>query len=177
MERNARDARDSMGKAQRGLISWPWGWVRVQIIALGLVIGALFIAPSWRTAAAIGLMLAAFAVELGTRSRQVGPYGGLVAGVVVTHELFLEDLKGRTRAWLGVEDRYGDEKGARLVLYDANGQARLSLRDVDEVHDYPDEEGREAEVVRPEEDADRFVTPAPALLMFEKDGKVIWRAP
>jgi hypothetical protein len=162
-----------MGKAQRGFVSWPWGWVRVQVIALGLAIGALVIAPTWRTAVAIGLMLAAFGVELGVRSRQVGPYGGLVAGVVVTHELFLEDLKGRTRAWLGVENQYGDEEGPRLVLYDEKGQARLALRLVREkIEQSFYKKDKHAEVVPSQVEDDEPESKEPALVMFDKDGKI-----
>lgn len=176
MERKARVGRDSMSKAQRGVVSWPWGWVRVQVIALGLVIGAMFIAPNWRTAAAIGLMLAAFGVEVSVRSRQVGPYGGLVAGVVVTRELFVEDVKGRTRAWLGVENSYGDETGARLVLYDTEGEGRLSLRLVEEGFEFDEES--EAEPTSTEAKAGEIERNLePAIVMFDKKAKVIWRAP
>jgi hypothetical protein len=118
-------------------------------------------------------MLAAFGVELRVRSRQVGPYGGLVAGVVVTHELFLEDLKGRTRAWLGVENQYGDEEGPRLVLYDENGQARLALRLVREkIEQSFYREDKHAEIVPSQAGHDEPELKEPALVMFDKDGKI-----
>lgn len=63
------------------------------------------------------------------------------------------------------------------MLYDANGQAPLSLRNVDWRSESPDEEEREAEVGRTGEGADESETPAPTLALFGEDGKVIWRAP
>jgi hypothetical protein len=118
-------------------------------------------------------VLAAFAVELGIRSRQVGPCAAVVAGVVVTHSLFLEDLEGRTRAWLGVENQYGDEEGPRLVLYDEKGQARLALRLVREnIEQSVYGEDKHAEVVPSQVGHDEPESKEPALVMFDKDGKI-----
>jgi hypothetical protein len=163
METKAPDSLDSIKYRHLVLGLTPWGrwsWV----VTLALLGGAILVAPSMRTVAAIALALAALVVELLAAKQVVGPYAAVVADVVVTRELFLEDSEGRTRAWLGVE-AFGDETGAKLVLYDSKGQARLSLRDVEERFEYPDEEAREAE------------PPAPTLVMFGKYGNVIWRAP
>lgn len=171
MEMKARDSRDSIKDVQRYLKFWPWGWLCAWAVTLALFVGALLVGPSWRTVAAIGLIIAALGVQLAAPKRQVGPCAAVVAGVVVTRTLFLEDSEGRTRAWFGVENCYGDERGARLVLYDGKGQARLSLRAVEE---NSPEDGREAEVVRTGEDA---YESEPDLVMLGKDGEVIWRAP
>ncbi len=172
MERKARDSRDSIKDAQRGLGRRKWVG---HTVTLSLLIGAVLLAPSWRTAAAIGLMLAALALRIGPGAWQLGPYAAAVAGVVVTRELFLEDSQGRTRAWLGVANEYGDEKGPRLVLYDERGQARLSLRLIGEKTERLDAdrlEGKHAEVVPTEPAEDKSERTEPALVMFNQEGDI-----
>jgi hypothetical protein len=118
-------------------------------------------------------MLGVYAMQLGIPG-VVGPHTGVVAGVVVTRSLFLEDSEGRTRAWLGLESEYGDEHGPRLVFYDEKGQARLALRLVEERRER-DLDRPDAEVVPTEGDSEKskLTEPAePALVMFNEDGKI-----
>ncbi len=177
MERKARDSRQLYKKVHREMRPWL-AHVLAWAVTLGLLIGSVVLAPSWHSVIAVALIVGAYGVQTGDWGRKAGPYASIVAHVIVTRSLFLEDSEGRTRGWLGLENEYGDEHGPRLVLYDAKGQARLALRNVWEEVEAADEEGREAEVVpsQEDEDGDEF-GPEPTLVVFGKGGNVIWRAP
>jgi len=173
MERRARDSRASIKGAGRELRPWL-GWLFAWTVTLALLGGTILVAPSWRTVVAIGLMLAAYGVIQADWGAKRGPYAAVVAGVIVTRSLFLTDSEGLTRAWLGLENEYGDEHGPRLVLYDEKGQPRAALRLIDEqkernvnVHDGPD-----AEVVPRGEGPDESERTEPALVMFGRGGRI-----
>jgi hypothetical protein len=183
MERKARDGVKVVGEIERELTHWPWGQLWGWVITLVLFVGSVVVAPNFRTLTAIGLMLAAYGVQLAVRKQRRTLPSAVVTGAVVTRMLFVEDSKGRTRAWLGVENEYGDEEGPRLVLYDEKGQARLALRLVHEdIEQASYNEGKHAEVVCPqdEDDGDDEAQPkAPALVMFDDDGDIslsVWAA-
>jgi hypothetical protein len=53
------------------------------------------------------------------------------AHAVSASRFVLVDAKGKTRAYLGFATRSSDEPGPRLVLYNAQGKARLALRVMD----------------------------------------------
>ena len=82
---------------------------------------------------------------------------GKVAMVVEAEKFVLVDAEGRTRAILGA---YGAGHG--LVLYDPNGQVRAILG-------HAELKAARTGVVEQR--------PVSSLVLIDKDGKVIWKAP
>jgi hypothetical protein len=131
MEKMARDAVKTIkvtSRAMRGTLARVGRWTLVMLLSLAAVVLAL---PRLQTAAAIALALFAYSVLTTRRGEDTGPYAGIAARVIRTQMLFIEDSAGKPLAWLGVEDAYGDEHGARLIFYDKKGRARLALRFAD----------------------------------------------
>lgn len=161
MERMGRDAVQTikitaraMQQARRRLAQWAL----VLLLSLAAIAFAL---PRWQTAAAIGLALLAYNVITTDWGRYAGPYAGIATRLVRTQMLFIEDSGGRARAWLGVENEFDDETGARLVFYDEKGRARLALRFAGNAYmDEPGPGGARAEAV-PFETVVESIAPAP----------------
>lgn len=127
-----------------------------------LALGNRFRFPTPGDAAAIALALLAYNVLTTERGRYAGPYAGIAARVVRTQMLFIEDSAGRARAWLGVENVFDDEPGARLVFYDEKGLARLALRIAAGAYDH-DEYGRACAEVVPGQTIAESIVPGPSI--------------
>lgn len=161
MERMRRDAVETakitareMKYTRRRLRQWA-------LAALLSLAAIAFAFPRLQTAAAIGLALLAYNVLTTDWGRYAGPYAGIAARVLRTQMLFIEDSAGRARAWLGVENEFDDETGARFVFYDEKGRARLALRFAGNAYlDEPGPGGARAEVV-PFETVVESIAPAP----------------
>lgn len=177
MEAKARSSVEAVRSAQKELRS---RFLRAWILTLTLVLlaGAVIAAPNWRTIIVVVLAIGAYYVQEGKLWITRGPCAGFVGSVVAARTLFIVDSKGRTRAWLGVENQYGDEEGPRLVLYNEKGQARLALRLVREnIEQSPYTEGKHAEVAPSQVEDDELELKEPALVMFDINGKInlcIW---
>ena len=125
MERVSREAVETIKITARGMQRQWRKWALVVFLSLA---AAAFAFPRLQIVAAIGLALFAYNVLTADWGRYAGPYAGVAARVLRTQMLFIEDSTGRARAWLGVENEFDDETGARLVFYDEKGRARLALR-------------------------------------------------
>lgn len=133
METMGRDAVETIKITGRGMWHMQRRWRQWALVLFLSLAAIAFAFPRLQTAAAIALALLAYNVLTTDWGRYAGPLAGIAARVVRTQMLFVEDSAGRARAWLGVEDEYGDEPGARLVFYDRKGRAAshfaLSIRD------------------------------------------------
>lgn len=160
MERMARDAVETIkitSRTMKGTRRRLRQWALVVLLSLA---AAAFALPRLQSAAAIALALLAYNVLTANWGTYAGPYAGIAARVLRTQMLFIEDSAGRARAWLGVENEFSDEKGARLVFYDDKGRARLAVRFADKVLDDPYGNGARAEVT-PGQVADETYLPPP----------------
>jgi hypothetical protein len=177
MEVKARSSVEAVKSAQKELGS---RFLRVWVLTVTVLLvgGVVIAAPNWRTIVVIALAFGAYHVQQGKLWVMQGPRAGFVGSVVAARTLFIMDSEGRTRAWLGVENQYGDEEGPRLVLYNEKGQARLALRLVREnIEQGLYTEGKHAEVVPSQAGDDKPELKEPALVMFDIDGKInlcIW---
>jgi hypothetical protein len=160
MERMRRDAVETTKITARGMQYTRRRlrhWTLVLILSLAAI---AFAFPHLQTAAAIALALLAYNVLTTEWGRYAGPYAGIAARVVRTQMLFIEDSAGRARAWLGVENQFDDEQGARLVFYDEKGRARLALRIAGKAYDH-DHDGRACAEVVPGQVLDETYIPPP----------------
>jgi len=177
MEAKARSSAEAVKSAQKELrLRFLRAWILT--FTLVLLAGAVIAAPNWRTIIVVVLAIGAYHVQEGKLWIMRGPWAGFVGSVLAARTLFIVDSKGRTRAWLGVENQYGDEEGPRLVLYNEKGQARLALRLVREnIEQGPYTEGKHAEVAPSQVEDDERELKEPALVMFDINGKInlcIW---
>ena len=173
MERMGRDAVETIKITGRGMQHTGRRlrqWALVLFLSLAAIAFAL---PRLQTAAAIALALLAYNVLTTDWGRYAGPYAGIAARVVRAQMLFIEDSAGRPRAWLGVENKFDDERGARLVFYDAQGRARLAFRFSDNEFDFGGE-GQGAEVV-PGQAVGRMDIPPPSPLGAPPDEEANFR--
>jgi len=172
MEAKSRGSVETLKKFRKELrsrfvVAQAWG---LTILSVAL---AIIVAPSWRGIAAVALVVAAYHVLRNRLWTVEGPCAGFVGGALVARSLFIIDSKARTRAWLGMDNQYGDEEGPRLVFYDWAGQAKLALRLVRETSEQIPENihDRHAEVVQREKDGEEELNHnEPALVMFNKKG-------
>jgi hypothetical protein len=177
MDTQARKASDYVESALFPGIP-PKNWVRITA-ALVAIVAIVVIAPNWRSVAIPGLLLLAWWLLLTAVPWDYLPamtvHSRVVAArVVVAQRFVLEEPEGQVRAYFGRETG-ADEKGPRLVLYNAAGQARLALRALDQVTELQlygasgDFEGPRAEL--------RSTKDGFALRILGENEDLLWSAP